>query len=219
AAIDEMAGLPGVVAIGEIGLDYYWEKAERDDQMSAFEAQLELARRHGLPVVIHSRDAMDDTVRTLESWAGTVKASATAPAAAAVDAFGAPATAVPGAPPASDMVAGRPLGVMHCYSGDLATAERLVASGFLISLAGNVTYPKATNLHDVAAGLPDHALVLETDSPYLTPQPFRGRRNEPARVKVIAEHVAELRGTTLDAVATATSANAVRLFGLEEPLA
>ncbi|HIE52372.1 MAG TPA: TatD family deoxyribonuclease [Armatimonadetes bacterium] len=104
-------------------------------------------------------------------------------------------------------------GVMHCFSGDRALAERYLARGFYIGLDGPVTFPKASRLHDLAAHLPLNALLLETDCPYLTPHPYRGRRNEPAYLRYIAERVAQLRGLTVEAVAEVTSANAVRLFG------
>jgi TatD DNase family protein len=185
AALARLAALGArerVVAIGEIGLDYYWNRAPRDVQRTAFEAQLALADRLDLPVVIHSRDALDDTETVLLAWAASAPRN------------------------------GRPLGVMHCYSGDLARAERLVAAGFLISLAGVVTFKNATTTQAVANGLPLDALVLETDAPYLTPHPHRGERNEPAFVRPIAEQVAALRGVGVDAVAAATSANAARLF-------
>jgi len=111
--------------------------------------------------------------------------------------------------------AGRPRGVMHCFSGDLAMARALVAAGFLVSLAGVVTFPSAAATREVAAGLPAGALVLETDAPWLAPHPRRGERNEPANVRLVAERVALLRGEPLAAVAAQTSANAVRLFGWE----
>lgn len=183
ATLAALADNPKVVAIGEIGLDYYWDRVPHDMQQRAFEAQLALASRLRLPVVIHSRDALDDTEAMLVRWA-------------------------------ADRVANDgPPGVMHCYSGDLPRARRLVAAGFLVSLAGIVTYKNAQLTQDVATGLPASALVLETDAPYLAPHPHRGARNEPAYVRPIAEHVAGLRGETLEAVAAATSANAARLFG------
>jgi TatD DNase family protein len=102
---------------------------------------------------------------------------------------------------------------MHCYSGDLERAERLVAAGFLVSLAGVVTYKNAASAREVATGLAREALLLETDAPYLAPHPHRGGRNEPANVRPIAEHVAALRGEPVAQLAAATSANAARLFG------
>jgi TatD DNase family protein len=189
-ALDRLAALaasPRVVAVGEIGLDYYWNRAPRATQLEAFEAQLALAEALDLPVVIHSRDALDDTEAVLAAWA------------------------------AARPRQGRPVGVLHCYSGDLARAERLVMAGFLVSLAGVVTYRNAGQSQAVAAGLPLEALVLETDAPYLAPHPHRGARNEPANVRPIAAHVAALRGTDLATVAVATTANAARLFRWDQP--
>jgi TatD DNase family protein len=181
ARLAALAASPRVVAVGEIGLDYYWNRAPREVQQAAFRAQLALADELGLPVVIHSRAALDDTEAVLVEWAARRRD-------------------------------GRPAGVLHCYSGDLARAERLVAAGFLVSLAGVVTYRNAGQTQEVATGLPLGALVLETDAPYLAPHPHRGARNEPANVRPIAEHVAVLRGTDLAVVAAATTANAARLF-------
>lgn len=191
AALEALATSPKAVAIGEIGLDYHWDRVARDEQARVFRLQLDLARRQGLPVVIHSRDADADCAAILLDWA------------AAAQAAGA--------------YAGRPVGVMHCYAGDLPLAERLVDAGFLISLAGVVTYKNAERARAVAAGLPASALVLETDAPYLSPQPFRGQRNEPAHLRATAERVAALRGMTLETLARATTANAARLFGWESP--
>jgi TatD DNase family protein len=182
AELADLAGSAKVVAIGEIGLDYYWDRAPRDVQRHAFRAQLDLARALSLPVVIHDRGAHEDTLATLLAWA------------------------------ADGRTPSHPLGVMHCFSADLAMAEELVDAGFLVSLAGNVTYPKATNLHAVARGIAADALVLETDAPYLAPGPRRGRPSEPAHVRLTAEHVAGLRGEPLAAVGAATTANAGRLF-------
>jgi TatD DNase family protein len=179
----ELAQQPGVVAVGEIGLDYYWDRAGRARQAMCFEQQLELAGRFDRPVVVHSRDAADDTASILEAWSA--------------------GRAVPER---------RPLGVMHCFSGDTELAYRYVQAGFLISLAGNVTYASAAGLHRVAAEIPLDHLVLETDSPYLAPRTHRGRRNEPALVLESARFVAELRHTDLAEVARATTANAARLF-------
>lgn len=184
--LEQLAGAPRVVAVGEIGLDYHWMRSPREDQIKAFEAQLDLASRVGLPVVIHSRDADADMERILIRWAADH-------------------------PPVD-----RPLGVMHCYGGSAGLAQRLFEAGFLISLCGTVTFKNAHDAHAVARTLPERALVLETDSPYLTPHPHRGTRNEPAHVRIVAEAVAGLRGTTLEAVAAFTSENAERLFGLTD---
>jgi len=183
AALAELAASERVVAVGEIGLDYHWLRATPEVQRAAFLAQLDVARAAGLPVVIHSRDADQDTAAILLAW------SASAPATA------------------------RPLGVMHCFAGDVGLAQRYVAAGFIISLAGTVTYPRNQRAQDVARWLPRDAYVLETDAPYLAPVPHRGQRNEPAFVAETAAFVAALRGEPLDAVAADTSANAARLFG------
>lgn len=174
-----------VVAVGEIGLDYHWDRAPRAQQAAVFRAQLDLARALPLPVVIHSRDADDDTAAILETWAADH--------------------------PWRDR---RPLGVMHCFSGSLDHARRMVRAGFLVSLAGNVTFRNAAGLHEVARGLDSGAFVLETDAPWLSPVPYRGRRNEPARVRDIAEQVAAMRNESVEAVARATYRNARRLFRL-----
>jgi TatD DNase family protein len=182
AALADLAASPKVVAVGEIGLDYHWQRSSRDVQLGAFRAQLDLARDLGLPVVIHDRDAHDDTVEVLLAWA------------------------------ARDGMARRPLGVLHCFSGDLAMAQRLVTAGFLVSFAGNVTYPTAAGLRAVARGLGEDDLLLETDSPYLAPVPRRGERNEPAYVRLTADRVAAVRETSVGRLASVTSANAGRLF-------
>ncbi len=191
AELETLAGSPKVVAVGEIGLDYHWDRLPRSEQARIFRLQLDLARRLELPVVIHSRDADEDTAAILVDWAERARAAG--------------------------VYRDRPAGVMHCFAGDLALAERLHAAGLLISLAGIVTYPSAEQTRQVATGMPASALVLETDAPYLSPQPFRGRRNEPAHVRATAEHVAGLRGESLEELSRATSANAARLFGWESP--
>jgi TatD DNase family protein len=184
AALAELANLAQqrrVVAIGEIGLDFYRDLSPRDQQREAFRAQLDLAKRLGLPVVVHDRDAHAEVLATLREWA-------------------------------TDYAGAR--GVLHCFSGDEAMARAAIDLGFYISLAGPVTFAKAPRLHALAAVLPLERILLETDCPYLTPEPLRGRRNEPANVRLIAERVAALRGVELATVARATSANAERLFGL-----
>jgi TatD DNase family protein len=175
--IERAAAHPRVRAIGETGLDYYRDHAPRDDQRRAFEAQLELAARVDLPVVIHTRAAEDDTFAILREHAD----------------------AVPGV-------------ILHCFSAPDRLGE-CVERGYFCSFAGNVTYPKATELQRAASDLPDELLLVETDSPYLAPQPVRGKPNEPANVMHTARFVAELRGVKLEELERVVGANAARLLG------
>jgi TatD DNase family protein len=182
AALERLAALatgPKVVAVGEIGLDYYRDLAPRDAQRRALAAQLRLARALGRPVLLHCREAHADLLDLCR--------------AEGVAAVG---------------------GILHCFSGDLAVARRGLDLGLLISIAGPVTYPSARRLAEVVRGVPLDCLVLETDCPYLPPQPWRGQRNEPAYLPVTAARVAELLGVPGDRVAAATTATASRLLGL-----
>jgi TatD DNase family protein len=171
-----LAQHPKVVAIGEIGLDYYRDYSPRPAQRRAFIDQLALASALGLPVVIHSRDAHDEVLATLQDWEGT--------------------------------------GVLHTYAAGPQHLDAVMAMGFHIGLSGPVTFPKAERLRDVAKTVPQDRLLLETDCPYLTPEPHRGKRNEPGYVKFIAETVAQARGEPLEQIASATTENTRRLFGL-----
>jgi TatD DNase family protein len=175
--IERLAASPRVVAIGEMGLDYFRNLSPRDAQARCFDAQLALARRAGKPVLVHCRDAHADTLAAL----------------ARAD-------------------AGQIGGIMHCFSGDADVARRCLDLGLTISIAGPVTYPNARALPDVVRLVPADRLVVETDCPYLPPQPFRGKRNEPAYLGITAARVAELRGEPLEAIGSAMSANARRLF-------
>ncbi len=183
AELSRLADHPKVVALGEMGLDFYRDYTPRDIQIRSFQAQLELARRLGRPVIIHSRQADDATYDLLAPWA-------------------------------EKATTGRPLGVMHCYSGDLALARRYLALGFSISLAGPVTYPNAARQATLAQELPLTALLVETDAPFLPPQSHRGRRNEPAYLVETVARIATLKEIESAAVAEATAANAARLFGI-----
>ncbi|HWT03453.1 MAG TPA: TatD family hydrolase [Pyrinomonadaceae bacterium] len=170
-----------VVAWGEIGLDYHYDHSPREVQREVFAMQLRLAREAGLPVVIHSRAADEDTVNVLrEEWAGSPRG-----------------------------------GVMHCFGGGLRMLGQVLELGFVISFAGNVTFKKAEDLREAARRVPLDRLFVETDCPYLTPVPFRGRRNEPARVVEVARCLAELHGTTVEEMGRLTSDNFARFFGLE----
>jgi TatD DNase family protein len=181
-----MATNDRVVAIGEIGLDYYRDLSPRPDQRRVFEAQLEIGDRTSLPVVIHSRDAAEDTYVILNQWLGRSR-------------------------PRGD----GPPGLIHCFGYDAAWAERFLQMGFYISIPGTVTYPKAEAIRAVASSIPETAMTVETDCPYLAPQSRRGRRNEPAYLTETVETIAGLRGVDAEYLALQTAANARRLYRLE----
>ena len=197
AAMAELRALahhPKVVAIGEIGLDYYWKKVDPKQQAYAFRQQLGLAADLGLPVIIHNRDATEDTITLLEAWVQRVQTEM---------------------PP----LAARPFwGVLHAFGGDPALAERAYAWNFVLGIGGPVTFRNAQRLHEVVAGLSLDRLMVETDAPYLTPHPHRGRRNEPAYVALVCAQLAQLQGISLSAAAQATTAVAYRFFGVEQQL-
>lgn len=176
-----------VVAIGEIGLDFFRDLSPHDQQRSALRAQLALATELSLPVVIHSRDAHEPCYDELEAWVRDGGARRT----------------------------GDPCGVLHCFSGDAELAARYVDLGFMISFAGPVTYPKSEALRGAAETVPLDRIVVETDCPYLPPQSRRGQKNEPAWVAETAQLIAGLRGDDMAEFAAATTANAARLFRIE----
>jgi TatD DNase family protein len=192
-ALCALARRPQVVAWGEIGLDYYWDRVPRDRQIAVFEAQLELAAAQGLPVIIHSREANADVAALLASW-------------------------VRGAAFATSPLAARPFaGVLHAFSGDLALAEAAYDWGFVLSLGGPVTYKNARDLHALVPRLRRDRLMLETDAPYLTPHPHRGRRNEPAYVALVCTELGRLMEVSPAEVAQASTSLARRFFGLAQP--
>ncbi|OAS19466.1 TatD family hydrolase [Paenibacillus oryzisoli] len=169
-----------VVAIGEIGLDYYWDKSPRDVQQRVFREQIRLARKLGMPIVIHNRDAHQDILTILkEEKAAEVG------------------------------------GIMHCFSGSWETAKQCLDMNFHISFGGPVTFKNAVQPKEVLAQVPLDRLLIETDAPYLTPHPFRGKRNETGYVRLVAETAAEIRGMTLEEIAEITTNNAIRLLGLK----
>jgi TatD DNase family protein len=185
AQLRVLAQQPRVVAVGEIGLDYYRNRSPREAQRRAFRAQLAWAAKLGKPVIIHDRDAHEEVLATLSDWAAGLE----------------------GTP-----LAGR-LGVLHTFSGDLTMAERAIDLGFYISISGPVTYKNERRLPEIVRALPLDRLLVETDCPFLTPHPHRGRRNEPAYVRLVAERIAGLRDMDVDELAQATTENAQRLFG------
>ena len=167
-----------VVAVGEIGLDYYWkDNPPFEIQKELFEMQLDLAAGRGLPVIIHCRDAWKDMLGILENR-GAIK------------------------------------GVMHCFSGDVELMEKCLDAGLYISIAGPVTYPKAEKARQVAAAVPAERLLVETDCPYLAPQEFRGKRNEPAYVCSTLRKIAELRNISPEEAGRITTENTRKLFGI-----
>ena len=194
ATLDEVRKLAHrskVVAIGEIGLDYYWDDVAPAQQKVAFRAQLNLAAELGLPVIIHNRDATDDVAEILRAWVNG-------------EAF------------ARSPLAKRPFaGVLHAFSGDLALAQEAYTWNFVLSLGGPVTFKNARKLQALAPLLRMDRLMLETDAPYLTPHPYRGARNEPANVTFVCAQLAHLFGVAQEEIATSSTALALRFFGLE----
>ena len=177
ADLETLAAEPKVVAVGECGLDFYRDRAPRDAQRAAFVAQIGLARRAGLPLVVHTRDAGDETLALLEEHAAGLTV------------------------------------VLHCFS--LPDAVEVCARrGYYCSFAGNVTYKNAEALREAAAALPEDRLLVETDAPFLTPVPFRGKENRPAYVAYAAAAVAAARGWDAEHAAAVTAANTRRAFGL-----
>ena len=169
-----------VVAVGEIGLDYHYDNSPRDIQRKRFVEQLDLAKEVDLPVIIHTRDAAQDTFDILKN--------------------------------AQD---GSLEGVLHCYSGSVEMAREYIKLGFYISLAGPVTFKNSIVLREVAKDLPLDNLLIETDSPYLTPEPYRGKRNEPIYVRYVAGTIAEARGLEFEEIAKITAENTKRLFKIK----
>lgn len=198
SALRELTTNPKVVAIGEIGLDYYWEAAPHDHQQRVFRAQLDLAAELELPVVIHLREKGDandgpcyeDAVSILEEWVADLGAD-------------------------KEVLENNP-GVLHSFSGSLETAQRAIALNFCIGITGPITFKNARQKQDMVALLPLDHLLIETDAPYLAPHPHRGKRNEPAFVAEIADKIAQLQSRNQEEVASVTTNNAVRLFSWGE---
>jgi TatD DNase family protein len=170
-----------VIAWGEIGLDFHYDNSPRHVQMEVFRRQLRLAREANVPVIVHMRNAEDETVDALNSeWAGS---------------------SLPG--------------IMHCFSGSRELAEKAIGLGFLISFSGILTFKKADDLRTVAKKLPLDKLLIETDCPFLSPIPFRGKRNEPAFVVEVARGLAGIHGVEVEEIARITSSNFAKLFKLQ----
>ena len=184
-----------VIAWGEIGLDFYYDHSPRDVQIEVFRRQIKKARELKLPIIIHSRDADDETVAIL------------------TDEFSLSAKGFAASGDADRSV--RSPGIMHCFGGTPAMAESLLQLGFLISFAGNVTFKKAENLRDAARVVPLDRLLVETDCPFLTPVPLRGKRNEPSFVVHTAQFLADFYGVEPETLAAATTKNFLDFFGLK----
>lgn len=176
-----LAARPRVVAVGEIGLDFYRLRSPAEIQQHWFRRQLELAAALKKPVIIHTREATEATLKILREYRGRLTG-----------------------------------GVMHCFAGSWEEAQNFLDLGLYLSFSGTLTYPKAGPLRQVAGQAPLDRLLVETDCPYLPPQPWRGKRNEPAYVVATARQLAEVRGLSLEAVAQATWENTLRVFGLKE---
>lgn len=177
-AIRALSTKERVVAIGEIGLDYYYDNSPRELQKKWFERQLILAKECDLPVVIHSRDAAEDTLNILKKHADGLR------------------------------------GEMHCYSYSVEMMREFLKLGFYVALGGAVTFKNARVPKEVAKIVPLDRLMLETDCPYMTPEPFRGKRNEPKYTKYVAEKIAEIREMSVEELISATTENTRRLFGI-----
>jgi len=175
----QLASHPKVIAIGETGLDYFRSEGDLEWQRERFRRHIAAAKQTGKPLIVHSREAREDTMRVLE-----------------------------------EEKANEVGGIMHCFVEDMATAERAMALGFLISFSGIVTFRNAAALQEVARHVPADMLLVETDAPYLAPVPHRGKPNEPAYVRDVAEFVAKLRGVSVELIEEQTTANFKRLFHL-----
>ncbi|THE11452.1 TatD family deoxyribonuclease [Bacillus timonensis] len=178
--IEELCAHPKVVALGEMGLDYHWDKSPKDIQKEVFRKQIALAKKVKLPIIIHNREATSDIIEILQ-----------------------------------EENASEVGGIMHCFTGSVEVAKQCIDMNFYISFGGPVTFKNAKKPKEVAAEIPLDRLLIETDCPYLTPHPFRGKRNEPSYVKYVAEQIAELKGVSFEEIAQKTSDNAMRFFGIK----
>lgn len=178
--IEELAAHPKVVAIGEMGLDYHWDKSPKDIQKEVFRKQIHLAKKVNMPIIIHNREATEDIIQILkEENAGEVG------------------------------------GIMHCYNDSVDYVQACLDMNFYISLGGPVTFKNAPLPKEVAKQVPLDRLLIETDAPYLAPHPNRGKRNEPAYVKLVAEKIAELREMDVEEISEHTTKNGLALFGIK----
>lgn len=178
-ALKELLKKDKVMAIGEIGLDYHYDFSPRDVQRKVFIDQIDLAREMDVPIVIHTREAMEETYEILEKYAQDMKI------------------------------------LIHCYTGSIEMARKFLKLGYKLALGGALTFKNAKNTVDVAREVDLKDLLIETDSPYMTPVPFRGKRNDPRKVILVAEKLAEIKGISTEEVLEATKKNAFEFFGVE----
>jgi TatD DNase family protein len=183
--LESLAKHPRVVGIGELGLDFYRHYSAPEDQIAILKLELEVAGRIGLPVIVHCRQAQNEMLPILQSWAGSLK-----------------------------LPEGRATGVLHCFSGDIALAEKYIEMGFYISVGAYIGYPSSVQLRETLKSVPLDRLVIETDCPFLPPQKYRGQRNEPAYTLITAGVLAEIKGLIPEEIASQTTQNAIRLFNL-----
>jgi TatD DNase family protein len=177
--IEELAGHKKIVAIGEIGLDYFYDYSPKEKQIEAFKAQIDLALRIKKPIVVHNRESDEDMLKIIKEYSESeLKAQ------------------------------------FHCFSSTLEYAKELVRLNHFVSFTGNITFKKADNLSNIIANLSLESVMLETDSPFMTPEPYRGKRNEPSYVKLVAEKLAEIHHLNVEDVARVTSYNVFRMFGI-----
>ena len=180
ARMEQLLHEEKVVAVGEIGLDYYWDKEQHEIQKEWFIRQLQLARKLNMPVNIHSREAAQDTMEIMKEYAADMKA------------------------------------IIHCYSYSKEMAEEYVKMGYLLGIGGVVTFKNAKKLKEVVKAVPLSHIVLETDCPYLAPEPNRGKRNASSNLIYVAQTIAELKGTTTEEVIAVTEENARKFYGLDK---
>ncbi|MFC7341869.1 TatD family hydrolase [Saccharopolyspora griseoalba] len=178
--LTELAAHPRVVAVGETGLDYYWDYSPPEPQQEAFRWHIELAKRTGKPLMIHDREAHEDILRILDEEGAPEKV------------------------------------IFHCFSGDAEFAKACVAEGYVLSFAGTVTFRNAEGLRAAAELVPEGQYLVETDAPFLTPHPFRGRPNQPYCANYTLRGLAELRGMTVEELAVSVNATAERVFALDQ---
>lgn len=177
--IETLAAHEKIIGIGETGLDYHWDRSPKDVQKEVFKKQIALAKRVGLPIIIHNRESTQDCIQILK-----------------------------------EENASEAGGIMHAFSADEKTADEVLDMNFYISLGGPVTFKNAQLPKDIAVHVPLNRLLVETDAPFLTPHPYRGKRNEPAYVKLVAEQIASLRDMSYDEFAKISTDNAKRLFSI-----